>query len=110
PARDLDAGVVAPVRDRVSPRLHLEPPPAFAAGRDLGRITVGAGRYLGHAGEREPPAIGGAQDHTRAEHLVAFPEDGRADLKSLTSHRFGRPSPTVQDGLHIQDGYASDHL
>jgi hypothetical protein len=41
---------------------------------------------------------------------VAFPEDGRADLKGLTSHGFGRAPPTVQDGLHIQDGYASDHL
>jgi hypothetical protein len=98
------------VRDRVSPRLHLEPPPAFAAGRDLGCVTIGAGRDLGHADERLPPAVGGAQDHARAEHLVAFPEDGRADLKGLTSNCLGRPSPTFQDGLHIQDGYASDHL
>jgi hypothetical protein len=98
------------VRDRVSPRLHLEPPPAFAAGRDLGRVTIGAGHDLGHADQRLPPAVGGAQDHTRAEHLVALPEDGRADLKGLTRHRLGRAAPTFQDGLHIQDGNASDHL
>jgi hypothetical protein len=110
PARDLDAGVVAPVRDRVSPRLDLELPAAFAAHGDPSRITVGAGHGLSHADEGLPFAGGGAQDHSRAEHLMAFPEDGRADLEGLTGHRLGGAPPAFQDRLHIQDGYASDHL
>ena len=62
------------------------------------------------ADERVPPATRGEQDHPGAEHFMAFPEDGRADLEGLTGHRFGGAPPALQDGLHIQDGYASDHL
>ena len=110
PARDLDGGVVAPVRDRVSPRLHLEPPPALAAGRDLGCVAVGAGHVsVIRASGCRPPS--GPRSTTPAP-SISWPSRKMVALTSKVSPATALAGrrPQSSTGCHIQDGYASDHL
>ena len=108
-ARDLDAGVVAPVADRVAPGLHVEPPPALGIRRDLGRVAVQAGEYLPHPGRRLALAVRAAQHHAGPGYLVSLTEHGRADLEGFPDDGLGRPAPAVEHGLHVTDHYPTDH-
>ena len=109
-ARDLDARVVVPVRDRIGPRLDVEVPGALAGTVDVRAVAVRSRRELPH------PAPAGrvlarriSQHHGGAEHAVALSDDGRADLEGLAGDRLGRPAPALHHGLDIEDGDASDH-
>jgi hypothetical protein len=108
-ARDLDAGVVPPVRDRVAPGLDPEVPHAGGGGSDLGGVPVGAADDLAHARERPGLPLRVAQDHTGAEHLVPLAEHGGADLEGLAGDGLGRPATAVDHRLDVEYGNTSDH-
>ena len=57
-ARDLDAGVVVPGRDRIAPRLDLEMPGALVGHGDLGAVPVRPRRQLAHPHQRAGPPAG----------------------------------------------------
>ncbi len=79
--RHLDGRVMPPARDGVAPRLHLEVPQALRGDRDLGAIPVKAGAKLTHRCRRAAPAVGPAQHHARAEHLVPLAENRGANFE-----------------------------
>ena len=109
PARDLDAGVVPPVRDRIAPCLHPEVPQSGGGRRDLGGVPVGAGGHLAQPGERALAALGITQDDARAEHLVAFAEHRGGDLEGLAGDGLRGPATAVDHRLYVEDGNSSDH-
>ena len=107
--RHLDRGVMPPVRDGISPRLHLEIPEPFGGDGHVRAVAVGAGRELAHVGQRGSLAIGPAQHHAGGEHLVPFPDHGGTDREGFSGYCLSRAAPAVQDGLDVQDGNASYH-
>src|SRR5262249_5360057 len=101
----LDAGVMAPMADRVSPGFHVEPPPALGGRGDLGRIAVGAGEDLVHPGQRQALAGRTAQHHSSAGNLVSLADDGGADFEGFPDHCLGRAAPAVGHRLYVADDY-----
>ena len=109
PAGHLDAGVVAPVADRVAPRFHVKPPPALGVRCYLGRIPVQAGEYFAHPGQRLALAVRATQHHSGPGNLVSLTEHGRTDLEGFPDDGLGRPASAVDDGLDVTDHYPTDH-
>src|SRR6516162_1466845 len=100
---------MAPVADRVAPRLDLEPPPALGRWCDLRHISVGARDDFPHMGHGETLAIGPAQDHAGPQRLVPLAEHSRAHFEGFARHGLGRALPVRNDGLDVTDDDPTDH-
>src|SRR2546425_13363246 len=100
---------MVPVRDRVTPRLHMELPQAFRGNGDLRAVAVGAWREVLHARAPAERALRVVRDHGRAEHLVPLAENGRGNLERLAANGLRWPAPALEDRLDIDYRDASDH-
>ena len=98
-----------PVRDGIPPRLHLEVPEPLGGDGHVRAVAIGARRQFVHVDQRGSLALGPAQHHAGAEHLVPFPEDGGTDREGFSGYRLCGAAPALQDGLDVQDGNASYH-
>ena len=108
-ARDLDARVVIPVRDRIRPGLNVVLPGAFARHGHVRSVAVRARLELPHPDQRAGFACRISEHHAGTERAVPLYEDGRADLEGLAGDRLSWAAPALHHGLDIEDGDASDH-
>ena len=110
-ARDLDARVVVPVRDRVGPRFDVEVPGALAGDGHVGAVPVACqarARASGPAGRACPS---GSRSTTPAPSTPCPSTDDRGtDLEGLADDRLRRAAPAFHHGLDVENGDASDHL
>ncbi|GAQ67541.1 hypothetical protein SsS58_07997 [Streptomyces scabiei] len=106
--RDLDAGVMPPGGDRITPALHGVRPDTLARYGDGGAPAVRAGGQFTHRGPVGRTALRVPEHHVRGDRVVALPDDDGRDLEGLAHDGLGRTATVVNGRPHIDDRYAAD--